>query len=362
MIAAAILIAVKLLLSLYSGRWDRGLSLELRCPEQGIFEGEQGEIVETVTNAKLLPLLFASISFRAPRWLAFYGKKYDHDVFREDRISVFSWERLTRRLPFTALRRGLYTIGEANASSDDLLFQERYIRRYPAACTVVVYPRVKGVENYSVDFRRLTGQVIARRSMIEDPFFFRGIRDWTPTDSIRRVNWNATARTGALKVNQFESTRSQNVLLLLDFDGYNRSDHEELREDIIRIAAYLSGQLLRNGISTGMVTNAAAAGGTGRAETVCRSGRSHYFTLLGEMARIDTGRLTGPFPGLLDSLSPDSGTQMIVISYYAGPSLDERLLRLSASGMGISWILLRDRARRNDYRPRSEVYVCEVEY
>lgn len=362
-IAAIFLAVIKLLLSVYFRRWDKGLTLELRFPEKGVSEGEQGELIETITNAKLLPLLFASVSFRAPRRLAFYGKEYDHDIFREDRLTIFSFEQITRKLPFTALRRGFYTVGESNISTNDLLFREKYIRHYPAGCTVLVYPRVKGVENFPIDFRRLTGQVISRRSMIEDPFFFRGIRDWAPTDSMRRINWNATARTGGLKVNQFESTHSQNVLLLLDFDGYNKSDHEELREDIIRIAAYLSGVLLKAGIPTGMTTNAFAAGGTERAQTKCRNGRSHYDTLLSEMALIDADRLSGSFGPLLDSLGREStGTQFILISYRADQELDERVLHLSASGRGISWILLRDKGRRNDYRPRSGAFVCEVNY
>lgn len=363
MIAAAFAALYLLFTRGCSHIWDKNLSLEIRFDGDGIFEGESGKIVQTITNAKFAPFLFGSISYRVPHSLAFNGKTYGNDIYREDRVSLFSYEQVTRRLPFTALHRGCFTVGDASAAEDDILFRCRYLHRFPTSCEVMVFPRVKGVENFPLDFRRLTGDIVSRRSVIEDPFYFRGIRDWSPTDSIRRVNWNATARTGGLKVNQFESTHSQKVLLMLDFDGYNRFDREEIREDSIRIAAYLSKKLLENGVPTGLVTNALETGGQNRVETNWANGRNQYFALLRAMARIETNRLSGSFCDLLDAAERNSGsTQYIVISSYADAELDKRIFRLNSLGAGVSWIFLRDKARRIDYAPRSRVYLCEMEY
>ena len=362
MIGAAFLIGFAAFSRWYRRIWNKNLSLDLRFSEDGIFEGETGEIVETVTNAKLTPLLSASVSFRTPRFLSYDGQKFAHEFYREDSVSVFSYESLARRIPFTALRRGRYTLDDAGAAAIDPLFRAKYICGSPASCSVFVYPRVKGVENFHIDFQRLTGQILARRTLVEDPFFFRGVRDWTPADSMRHVNWNATAKTGALKVNQFGSAQSQNVLLLLDFDGYNKYDHEEIREDIIRIAAYLAGILLKSGAATGLVTNAPESGGV-RMDSSCRNGRSQYFHLLRRMACIDAGKTVCPFSRILDRLcrrGPDA--QCVLISYYAGPELDERVRRLSSRGTAVSWILLRDKSRRVDDKPQSKTFLCEGEY
>lgn len=366
LIAAVLVIGFALFSHIYSRSWDKDLAFGLSPLKSEVFEGERDEITETITNPKLIPLLFGDISFRAPSSFSFGGGKSNgkaYNVYQESCISLFSYEQLTRRLPFTALRRGCYTIDDAGIATDDLFFRHRYIRRFPAECSITVFPRIKGVENFPIDFRRLTGEIISRRSMIEDPFFFRGIRDWEPTDSIRHINWNATARTGSLKVNQYDSTHSQNVLLMLDFDGYNKFDHDELREDMIRIAAYLAGKLLKSGIPTGLITNALSAGGTTQVKAACKNGHRHYLTLLHQMASIDTGRLSGPFCELLSSFTGEHmDSQCILISYYGGKDLDRQVLRLSASQTGISWILLRDKSRRYDYQPQSQAYICEVEY
>ena len=45
---------------------------------------------------------------------------------------------------------------------------------------------------------------------------FERVREYLPDDEFRRMNWKATARRGHPMVNQFETERSQNLVLLLD--------------------------------------------------------------------------------------------------------------------------------------------------
>jgi uncharacterized protein (DUF58 family) len=45
---------------------------------------------------------------------------------------------------------------------------------------------------------------------------FTGVRDFTPGDRQRRINWPATTRRGRLQLNMFAAERSQNVVIIAD--------------------------------------------------------------------------------------------------------------------------------------------------
>ena len=59
------------------------------------------------------------------------------------------------------------------------------------------------------------------------------LREYVPDDELRRINWKATARRGVAISNEYETERSQNVVVLLDAgrlmgavaDGLTKLDH-----------------------------------------------------------------------------------------------------------------------------------------
>lgn len=88
----------------------------------------------------------------------------------------------------------------------------------PAECEIRVYPDLSAVERY--------GSLHARNRLIEAGLRrlrLRGagtepesVREWSPGDAFRAVNWKATARRGRLMVAQYEVERSQHVMILID--------------------------------------------------------------------------------------------------------------------------------------------------
>ena len=76
--------------------------------------------------------------------------------------------------------------------------------------------------------------------MLEDPFAFAAIRDYTPDDPMKTINWKASARTGSLMVNTFTSTVSSGVRVFLDVRmDPEQAYGEDLREDAVALAASL---------------------------------------------------------------------------------------------------------------------------
>ena len=361
---ALIAIACALLTRAYCQYWSEKLSATLRFLDDGVFEGEQSAIVETVSNNKLLPIFWGSIQFKAPGALRFDGKTSDTDYDRKDIITVFSYEQIEKRLRFTAGRRGYYRLCDMTVTATDLLFNYRMHRKFPVFSELYIYPRVKDADRFKLDFNRIVGEVVARRSLVADPFFFRGIRDYTPFDSIRSVNWNATARTGELKVNQYHSTQSQEVMLLLDLDGFNRYDGQQIKEDLISIAALLARRLTQTGVAIGLVSNATQLDTRERTEFSCKSGRGHYIQLLRGLSKLDTEQLTCPFDRTLDHIQSQSrsSTQYILISYFINDELTQRITQCKADGIEFQWIFLKDKSRNIHFSKLQDMIVSEVDY
>lgn len=364
LIAAALTAVLAIISRVYRRRWSKNLNVTAQFSTDGVFEGERAEVIETLTNNKLLPIFWGSLQFKTSHYLNFEGTMLDHDYYRQNPIAAFSYEEVTKRLPFTAAKRGYYRLDDIRLIVGDLLFDYKLIHCFPGLSEIYVYPSIKNTERFNIDFKKLTGEAIARRHLIEDPFYFRSIRDYSPFDSMKTINWNATARAGSLKVNQYHSTQSQQVMMLIDLDGYNKWDGQEIKEDVIRVAAMLAQKLIHNGISAGLITNATDITNGEKIDVECKNGREHYLYLLREMAVIDTDSLLVPFDSILENLlrKPYIRTQYILISYYSGEELARLVSQFEEAGMNIQWILLKDKSRKADFTKRRGMYVCEVEY
>jgi hypothetical protein len=75
--------------------------------------------------------------------------------------------------------------------------------------------------------------------IFEDPSRVRGKRDYTTGDSLRRVDWKATATTGRLQVKQFEPSIALETALFLNLnaDEYLQRTRLDATELAIVIAA-----------------------------------------------------------------------------------------------------------------------------
>jgi uncharacterized protein (DUF58 family) len=88
----------------------------------------------------------------------------------------------------------------------------------PAAAAVRVYPDVRQIRQYEMLARQnRTTQVGLRRvRQIGAGTEFERLRDYVPNDELRRVDWKATARRGALMTREYDVERTQTVVLALD--------------------------------------------------------------------------------------------------------------------------------------------------
>ena len=59
-------------------------------------------------------------------------------------------------------------------------------------------------------------ETLLNKFIFEDPFEFKGIRNYTTSDPMKKINWSASAKTGELMVNNYYDTTSRHVTIFLD--------------------------------------------------------------------------------------------------------------------------------------------------
>ena len=115
-----------------------------------------------------------------------------------------------------------------------------------------------------IPFQKMMGEVLTRRYAYEDPFEFQGIRPYEPFDSMRDINWKASARTGAFP-DEFlpifypedkQAAVRQEVCLLLNLESETMMDYKQLKEESIRLVNSLAEMFFAQGIPVGVYSNA----------------------------------------------------------------------------------------------------------
>jgi uncharacterized protein (DUF58 family) len=144
-------------------------------------------------------------------------------------------EELRLRYTLTPPRRGDYRFGRlvVRYRSAFGLFERQHA--YPLQREVRVYPNLLDLRRYELLVRRglelEAGTRVARRFGAGTEL--ERLREYVPDDELRRINWKATARRGVAISNEYETERSQNVIVLLDAgrrmravaDGLTKLDH-----------------------------------------------------------------------------------------------------------------------------------------
>lgn len=125
----------------------------------------------------------------------------------------------------------------------------------PVDSQLYVYPRPFRGMDFNGALRQLSGEVTTKRHLQEDPFEYLGIREYTPRDTLRDVNWKATARSGELKVNQKGCTAQRSVRLVVNLEDGAILRQEDLLEASIEMAAAAAELFIGQGIRTSLETN-----------------------------------------------------------------------------------------------------------
>ena len=193
-----------------------------------VFENDEIYIYEEITNDKLLPLPFVKVDTELPEGLAFCITEKDSGTGRMvetyPRVihSLFvlrSHEMVRRRWKIRCSTRGTYTLGNVTLLVNDILgthLQSRIIvpektemqaNEQNSGNVLVVLPRAVSLVKEFTSSMYNSGDILVRRSLISDPLYLAGVREYQNGDPMSRVNWLKTASQQKLMVNIEEYTK-----------------------------------------------------------------------------------------------------------------------------------------------------------
>ena len=267
-----------------------------------------------------------------------------------------------------AMRRGYYRVGPLRLESADV-FGMRDAKGEFSAEYLTVYPRIVPIAKLNLRSRLPFGTIASRQRLYADPARPMGVRNFRSGDSMRQINWKASARLSQsagnnLLVKTLEPAISLQTLILLDFDSesYARQTRIDTTEWAIVVAASIAAYLVNQRQPVGIVTNghdplagnkdngSAFDEGTGRLKgseisaeadliqpgnlIAPRKGRAHLMRVLELLARLEPRATPHSFADFATraTLQQSWGTTLIVISPNGDEVMTGTLHRLIQSG------------------------------
>lgn len=304
---------------IYRKFWDKDLTATISFSTSGIFEGQEGHLVEVVENKKRLPLAVLKVKFQTDRHLLFEdnrGSRTTDKYYRNDVFQVSGGEKLTRIIPFVGGRRGYYTITTMHLMAADMLMSCRHAAIQPVSTSLYVYPRLFESAEFHRSLRQVNGDILTKRHMLEDPFEFHSIREYQPTDELKSINWKATAKTGELKVNRKNYTSLKSVRLFFHLEDDEFRKKENSMEACLQIAAGICSYFLKQGFCVSCYGNGVDII-TGLPVAVeASSSHSQLETILRALARVDLSKPAADFRNCFSSklLTETNGSYTFFVS------------------------------------------------
>ncbi len=326
----------------YEKLWHKNLKVTVSFAQSGISEGQEGEIVEIIENRKRLPLSMLKVKFQTSRYLEFAddkGSKTTDYFYRNDVFQIGGGEKITRRLTFVGKKRGYYHIKSIDLVGSDLFLTSEMHKSMSTECYLYVYPSIFDSREFRLSLQKLNGEILVKRHLLEDPFEYRGIREYQPYDDIRSVNWKATARTGELKVNQKNYTAMQTIRIFLNVEDTGILKRNREVEISMQVVMGLAAFFLAQGIKVACYANGRDIV-TGEAVMIEGGAGAGQQDVLGTaLARINTEKNPWPFTELFEEsiINNAKGTITLFVSPNGFDDFLELLEKCEREGVEYTW-------------------------
>jgi len=329
---------------LYNRLWDKKLYITIDFAETVVEEGSRTTLIETIENRKWMPLPILQIKFATTRTFLFAKEKnasVTDQYYRNEFFSVMPHQRIIRELPFVCEKRGCYRVNGMDVLSRDLFLTEKMFLHMEHEATIYVLPRRIQAEKLSVSMDTLFGNIVKKSYINEDPFEFAGIREYQPYDNMHSINWKDTAKMGALQVNTYNTTFSQEIHIFLNLETQIVAHANKLQEESIRIADAVANWFLFQKIPVGFYTNAKDLYTKEEFVAKAGAGNNHIRNIEIAMARIDLTQAKVNFSELLyaKSVAMNKNVKLVVISNYRKTDMVNIYNLLRDGGFSCSWII-----------------------
>jgi uncharacterized protein (DUF58 family) len=317
------------------GRWWRDRSLDSLEYERRVHPrallGETVSVRLEVRNRGWLPVPWVRIHESLPVELAV------PNFFRRA-VALGPRGKTTVEYSLRGNKRGYYRIGPLYLQSGDLLGLEETRERLGAPDHLTVFPKIVPIRKCPLPSFSPQGTLRFHQPLFEDPSRVTGKRDYQAGDSLRRIDWKASAAAGRLQVRQYEPAISLEAAVFLnlreaDFEPRSRIDAAELAiVTAASLAAHVSGRRQPVGLETNGMD---PLDPEGRMHSLpVRKGGGAVMLLMEKLARLQLGEGL-PFPELLRERGAllAWGTTLLVVTGTPSEALFDELLRARRRGL-----------------------------
>ncbi len=351
--------------SLYNRMWDEGLGIGIRFKDSYINAGERSSLVEVINNNKLLPLPVLHVKFSVDKSFLFDNQdnvSVTDCYHRNDAFSIMGNQKITRSLSFQSTKRGVFTISGVTVTAKDFFMTKTFAEVVECDSKLFVFPRKIDTPEFETYFNTVMGDIEARRGLLEDPYTFRGIRDYDVRDNMSKINWKASAKSGQLMVNQYGYSWEPRIKILLNMDTNQMIRADYITELAIELASSIAMEFLDNRISVGLASNALNNKKEPLGQLSSGTTMEHMLTIDRYLASIAGNSEIDGFLDIIDGLidTYDRESTYIIISPYHREDLLLKLDYLKELGMDFHMLVpYFDVQGLKDYR--DYMYGWEVE-
>lgn len=188
---------------------------------------------------------------------------------RDDRLPEFSVSqdefafrlaersRATVTYDLSSRRRGAFRLERIYVRVRSRLGLWQRFFSYPVESPLHVYPDLRQMSEYAILARknRLSLMGVRRTRRVGQDNEFERLRDYTPDDNYKFIDWRATARRSRLTVKDFQTNQSQRLIFMLDCGRMmtNVNAGLSLLDHALNSMLMLSYVALRQGDAVGLI-------------------------------------------------------------------------------------------------------------
>ncbi|MDF2591942.1 MAG: hypothetical protein K0S75_1408 [Clostridia bacterium] len=260
----------------------------------GVFPGEKVAYELAIENRKFLPLTWVSIDEKLYTGLEFEistkVQKLNEDVYLHNcMFSLLPYQKIIRKYDLKAVKRGYYQLKYMTMTSTNMLGTEEYSVEREEPAIISVYPNIVDLRGTLIPANTTQGDFSVKRWIIEDPMVITGVRAYSGNDSLKSVNWKATAKNQQLLVNKYDYTADKKIMIILNLErqeySLNKEDIQTI-EEAIEVCASIASMMQETGIPVGFATNSHMLGPSDTGVLDPDTGDKHMTGILDSLARI----------------------------------------------------------------------------
>lgn len=213
-----------------------------------LIKGDRVNFIFSVNNEDIFLYPFISVTLCG-------AERLFNEQLRIKSFSIKPFGKKSFSFGLTLRYRGSYEIGIKSIDFEDFLgiFRFKYTLRDTKLITV--YPRIIELDYFNLKTDYMSEIHANLRSKSEDMSSVEDIRKYAFGDSLRKIHWKLTAKTGRLLVKKYQSTSETSAVLFLDLmsNPYSHETNTIIEDKVVEAAVSVLHYCTRNWIPVRLV-------------------------------------------------------------------------------------------------------------